>query len=182
MKKILSIVLALVMVFALSTTAFAAGAKTDEGLGLVESSNNVDVIIDSTTVENITAVYYVDVEWESLDFTYTFDKTVDNVWDPETHTYTVADGEDGNANWDKTSATITVTNHSNEAVAIAATAPAAMNGVTTSVTAGFDLPSAVGYAVDAAEITDTFTVSIDGIPTVEENFTIGAVTVTISAK
>ena len=182
MKKILAIVLAFAVLSALSVNVFAAGAKTDEGQGLGATSNNVDVIIDTTTVDDIAAVYYVDVTWESLDFTYTFDDVVENVWDPETHTYTVEAGENGNANWDKTSATITVTNHSNEAVAVVANAPAAMNGVTTTVTAGFNLPSAVGYAVDAAELTDTFTVSIDGIPTVEENFTIGAVTVTISAN
>ena len=67
MKKILAIVLAFAVLSALSVNVFAAGAKTDEGLGLSATSNNVDVIIDTTTVDDIAAVYYVDVTWESLD-------------------------------------------------------------------------------------------------------------------
>lgn len=179
MKKILSIVLALVMVFALSTTAFAAFEQVPS-----TDSGNVEVIIDSTTLTSIEKVYYVDVEWEALDFTYSFNNTDNkNIWNPLDHTYSEENGATED-NWDKTiiEDAITVTNHSNAAVGIAATDSVTLNGVTASTSADFDLPSAVGYAVDAAEITNTFDVSVAGVPTIEEDFTIGTIVVTISAK
>lgn len=178
MKKIISIVLAFAMIAAFSVTAFAANVQNVPA----SETGDVEVKIDATSVDSIETVYYVDIEWEALEFTYTFDGTEKNTWDPETHTYTEAN--DGNANWDKTSIAdaITVTNHSNEAISVAATDSVTLNGVTATTTADFDLPSAVGYAVDAAEITNTFDVSVAGVPTIEEGFTIGTITVEISAK
>lgn len=182
MKKILSIVLAIAIIAAFSITAFAAPAKTDKGLTAGETSTNtVDVKIDATSAENLDKVYSVDVAWDSLDFTYTFDQTAENTWNPENHTYT----EDGNANanWDKTTANIIVTNHSNEDVAVAAAIDnATKNGVTTTLSnASFDLDTGVGLTYDTAD-SETIGVAIAGVPSVEDEFTIGTITVTISAK
>lgn len=177
MKKILSIVLAIAMLAALSVNAFAATVTT------VPSSETGDVVvkIDSASAENLEKVYSVDIEWDSLDFTYTFNGTDENTWDPANHTYTEAN--DATTNWDKTTASIKVTNHSNEAVGVAATIDnAALNGVTTTLSnASFDLETGVGLTYDTAD-TETIGVAIAGVPTIEEDFTIGTITVAISAK
>ena len=182
MKKILSIVLAIAMIFALSTTAFAATTKTDEDLGAgATSTNAVDVIIDASSTSNIEDVYSVDVAWDALDFTYSFSDDATNEWDPETHTYGDANYTD--ANWDKTTANIVVTNHSNEPVDVVATMDNAVKyGVTTTLTnASFELATGEGRTPAEAD-NNTIVVDIKGVPTVEENFTIGTITVTISAK
>lgn len=177
MKKILSIVLAIAVLATFSVSAFAATVTTVPGT----DANDVVVKIDSTSADNLEKVYSVDVAWDSLDFTYTFDSTDKNTWDPSTHTYTEAN--DGTTNWDKTTANIKVTNHSNEAVGVAAAInTATKNGVTAALSnATFDLATGVGLTYDTAA-TNTIGVEITGVPTVEEDFTIGTITVTISAK
>lgn len=179
MKKIISVLLAVALIAAMSVTVFAAtpAAQTIQELSGT-ATGQVDVKIAKNAEQDITKVYYVDVTWDSLDFTYTFNKSKTNTWQPGSHTYT----EEGNANanWDKTSATVTVTNHSNAAVVVSAAAPTAMNGVSVAVTDPVNLPSAVGKATDAADLKGTFTVSVSGVPTVESDFTIGNVTLTIS--
>ena len=177
MKKILSIVLAIAMIATLGINAFAANVTTVPG----SETGDVVVKIDGTSADNLAKVYSVDIEWDSLDFTYTFDSTDENTWDPSTHTYTEAN--DGTTNWDKTTANIKVINHSNEAVGVAASIDnATLNGVTTTLSnASFDLDTGVGLTYDTAD-SDTIGVAIAGVPTVEDDFTIGTITVEISAK
>lgn len=182
MKKILSIVLAIAILAALSVNVFAASAKTDSDLTAGQTStNNVDVKIDADSKENIDVVYAVDVEWEALDFTYSFSDDTTNEWDPATHTY--GSTEYADTNWDKTTANIVVTNHSNEPVDVAATIDNAVKyGVTTTLSnASFELVTGEGLTYDTADA-ETIGVAIKGVPTVEEDFTIGTITVTISAK
>ena len=182
MKKIVSLILVAVVLAALCVTAFAAATKTEDGLTAPSTSTNaVDVKIDADSKENIDEVYYVNVEWDALDFTYSFVEGEENKWDPETHTY----GESNytGANWDKTSANIVVTNHSNKAVAVNATIDTDVKyGVTTTLSnASFDLATGEGLTFDTADA-GTIGVAIKGVPTVSEDFTIGTITVAISAK
>ena len=168
MKKILSIVLAIAVLATFSVSAFAATVTTVPGT----DAKDVVVKIDSTSADNLEKVYSVDVAWDSLDFTYTFDDNAKNTWNPSTHTY--SEENDADANWDKTTANIKVTNHSNEAVGVAAAINTATNnGVTATLS---------NAAFDLATGTDTIGVKITGVPTVEEDFKLGTITVTISAK
>lgn len=76
-------------------------------------SQNVTVDYDAGEVEK---TYSVDVEWDSLSFTYKTGKV--RTWDATTHTWIVSDATDGTtAGWvnqnGETNAHIKVTNHSN---------------------------------------------------------------------
>ncbi len=174
MKKIIAIVLSLALVSCMSIAVFAAEEK-DENLEAVGSStSNVDVKVEGT--ESIETVYYVTVDWDSLDFAYSFDDS--NEWNPQNHTYTKTSDVSG---WDKESANIQVINHSNAGVKVnAAIDQPTKNGVTAALdNAAFDLATGVGLTFDTAD-KDTIAVNVSGIPTVETDFTIGTVTVTFS--
>lgn len=187
MKKIISLILVLVLVLGLAVTANAADATGD-----VTFDNRVDPYKsgpdwtnDNTVKVNVAVtatdpVYYVAVVWEDLTFTYTFD-TGNSQWDPINHKYEEVDDQNG---WDKESAKVTVTNHSNKKVKVSA-AIADVNpiaGVTAGVTGGATLPSAEGMATNAPELTTAFTVSVSGTPESNNAITnqeISKVTVTI---
>lgn len=102
MKKILSLVLALVMIMSLATTAFAA--TVESGTAEVKGT-----YVDNSETDT-TVVYKVDIEWEGLSFTYTEGGSYG--WNTDTHQYDVLDSDAG---WSG-QGTITVTNHSNAAV------------------------------------------------------------------
>lgn len=179
MKKAFAVFCSIVIACGMSVTAFADGAKNDKitsvGAEGNSSTNDVDVIIDGT--ENLETVYSVTVDWESLDFTYTYDEGA--VWNPDTHTYS----ENTAGGWDKTSANVKVTNHSNDDVSIAATMNSyTQNGVTAAISNGtFDLATGEGLTYESAA-NNSFGVSVTGTPTTDTSFTIGTVTVAISAK
>ena len=173
MKKLITLAMTFIMIIVMATSSFA---RTAENIGNGGSdTENVDVIIDK---ENVGIVYSVDIVWDSLDFTYSLGE---GIWDPETHTVT-----GGSPSWDKTSAKITVTNHSNAAVNIEAVfaddqTTATQNEVTATLTNNtFNL--AAGKLNDYAGAANAqTTVTIDGIPSVEDAFTVGTITVTVSA-
>ena len=104
MKKFACLVLALAMVFSLG---ISAGAVTDT-IKAVPGSSTGDVSVTISGSEAV--VYYVDVEWKDLTFTYDGTKT----WDPATHTYTKE------PEWTTTAieSAIVVKNHSNAAVTV----------------------------------------------------------------
>lgn len=118
MKKFACFVLALTMVFSLGISASAAeifdsrpgktpGTPAD-GSENWQSKKNVSVTV---TAPMETKVYYVEVTWQEMEFTYTFG---DKTWDPTNHSYTEDSGK-----WDVTpEAKITVANHSNAAVSV----------------------------------------------------------------
>lgn len=180
MKKIISIVLAIAVLATFGITAFAETVTTVTEVPGTDK-NDVKVVINSDSLVNVDTVYSVDVKWDSLDFTYSFSDDETNVWDPSDHTY----GETNytGANWDKTSADIVVTNHSNEGVSVAAAIDTATkNGVTATLSnAEFALDTGVGLTYETADF-ETIGVSIEGVPTIEDGFTIGTITVTISAE
>ena len=176
MKKIFALVLALVLTAALAVTCFAANA---EGLDDGENATN-DVKVSYQAGSAAGAVYSVDVVFDDMTFTYI--DTVMGTWNPEEHDY------DGtvDAHWNKTSANITVTNHSNAAIDVTVTFNENneyTGNATAAITAGatMDLESAVGTEVDQApEGTATLTIGGTG-KSGETNSVIGTITVRITA-
>ena len=152
MKKTVSIILALVMILSLSTTAFATtiGANGSQDIPVTGIYNT------STTTSD---VYSVDIVWSSMTFTYNEKGT--QTWDPTTHSYTTTYA----GTWDKTSANVTVTNHSNVPVTVSA----AYTQVDAAVTGTLNktqqsLAAGVEGAYNDADAV-TFTLTIGGKPT-----------------
>lgn len=171
MKKFITLAMTFIMIIVMATSSFAATVGAVDG----SATETVDVIINKDDVQT---VYSVDIDWGSLDFTYNFGE---GEWNPTDHTVT-----GGTPGWNKTSAEITVTNHSNAAVNIEAVfaddqTTATQNGVTAELSNNtFDLVAGKLNEPDTAAKNAT-TVAIDGIPSVEDAFTVGTITVTVSA-
>ena len=169
MKKFFAFVLALALTCALAVTCFAAAAP---------ATGEVKATYAAGATDN-TKVYSVDVTFGDMNFTYTDAGT--GTWNPETHEY--ASG--AAASWNKTTADITVKNHSNDAVAVTVSyaKDAEYTGaVTGSISEGtFTLATAVGTAVENAPA-KTVTFTISGAPVAGvNNTTVGTITVTIAA-
>lgn len=112
MKKTISILLALVMVLALSIAAFA-----DDDIPIASGSESQAVTAQyvSGSVDEPGTIYYVTIEWNtdknSLQYA---DASSNYQWNPETLTYS---GESNAAGWSgEAQYTVTVTNRSNAAV------------------------------------------------------------------
>lgn len=179
MKKIISGVLSAALVLSMGITALAQEAGVPVTITSVTENNTsthtVDVKVSGANEEK---VYSVDVVWESTDFTYT---VADNgKWDPATHTY--GGNTPTGGNWDKTSAKATVTNHSNAAVGVAANIDTdTANGVTANVGVGKNtLVTGDGLTYGNADKTDV-TITVSGTPNTSTDFTVGTVTITLSA-
>lgn len=104
MKKLLRAVLAAALPLCIGLQALAA-----ENSGTIgkNGSQNIDVTAKYTAVSAFPASYSVDIQWADMTFTYTEKKT--HVWNASDHSYDTQ----SQAKWDKTEATVTVTNHSN---------------------------------------------------------------------
>ena len=166
MKKILAMLLAVVMLLAMSTTVFAEELESHDVKGTY--------VVGGTEQ----TVYSVDIAWGAMEFTYT-DAFV-GTWNAATHSY---DGAT-EAKWIASGNTISVTNHSNAEVKVKLSF-AAVDGLTT-VTGSFDkaeltLPTAEGKALNAAELTGTATLTLSGSLTeaYKTQAKIGSVTVTL---
>lgn len=173
MKKLVSILLTLVLVLAMSTTAFAA---TIEG-----NSGSQDIDVNAKYVDGVSAPtkYSVDVTWGAMEFTYTVSGT--KTWDPETHTYTTST----QPTWTASGNTITVTNHSNTDITASFTFSAldVYNTVTGSFSStSLTLPTAEGKAVNDTVLTGKTSLTLGG--TLASDITaftnVGTVIVTIS--
>ena len=201
MKKIVAIMLALALVFAMSTVSFAAITENNG-----EEDAEVKVIINSDVFNPPTdpgddpdnpdpdypdgpgdpddvnpdsklAVYKVDIDARDAEFKYTFS----NNYNTETHQY-------DSGSWDKDQATITVTNHSNTAVKISASwkqTAGFLNNVQGHIAEGdeeFYLASSVNTGTEENPVPSkdiTLTVD-DTVPSTYTTFTLDYVTITIS--
>lgn len=179
-RKVLALTLAIVLLLSMSISVSAANT-TVSGVGEFTYD---EVSLDGIDVEvkiGITGgeiIYNLDVSWDDLIFTYDF-----GTWDPETHQYT--------AGWDKTSASISVTNHSNAEVTVDATYDNydTVAGVTVEMSGdgywsynywnwgyhlGRQLESGVGKSYYAADFAQ-FDVHVFGEPTWQESSAIRSV-------
>ena len=173
MKKIITILLALVLITVISNAAFAATIESNSG------SRNIDVNAKYVDDVSVTTRYSVDVTWGAMEFTYTVSGT--KTWDPQTHTYTAST----QPAWTASGNTITVTNHSNTDItaSFAFSALTAYNTVTGSFSStSLMLPTAEGKAVDDAALTGKTSLTLGG--TLASDITVftnvGTVIVTIS--
>lgn len=115
-KRLLAAVLVASMVLSLGTTAWAeedSSAAANPATADKDSENQADIAVNGQYVSELKSdpIISVNVAWTDMNFQYAASQQ--GTWDPEDHTYKgpVADGK-----WLKDSASITVTNHSNEKI------------------------------------------------------------------
>ena len=171
MKKTLALILAIVMVCAFATTAFAA----DDIVGTVNGTNstaNGNYLDGATTFDNngssanvaikatqgnVQHRYAVDITYEDMSFDIA---TGNMVWDVTAFKYIAVDAGDQNAAPTDTSFNVTITNRSD--VAVKYTANISKNfddGLSvTTTSAGATIDSAVATK---AAVSNTFAVEID---------------------
>lgn len=118
-KRLLATALAASMVFSLGTTAFAEeNSNTVTGTGNPATAdetteNKASIAVNGQYLSELESdtIISVNVAWTDMNFQYAASRQ--GTWDPTDHTYTDASAE---GKWLKDSATITVTNHSNEEI------------------------------------------------------------------
>lgn len=177
MKKVFAFLLTIMMMLTMTmtTTAFASETVTSDG-GTASIGVKAKYVDGTSTNSTIS----VNVSWGAMEFTYSTGGT--QTWNPTTHQYT------GNttAGWSETGNTVTVTNHSDSAVKVAFGFQAETGyGVTGSFSNdSINLPSAVGKATTASELTGTSTLTLDGTlsNTVTTSTKVGTITVTITTN
>ena len=182
-RKIFAAVLALALAMGLSTTAFAASPSTHT---TVPSTETIGVNGSYSGTGTASDVYSVKIEWGEMSFTYK--TTGDKTWDPETHTYNVAD-DDG---WEAVGNEVKVTNHSNVDVKATFTyAPESGNtltgaftydnGKTADSTGAVSLAAGVEGQVSAADYV-TAALKLSGTPssTMTDFTKVGTITVKIT--
>ena len=167
MKKALSLILALAVVLSLSIPAFAS-----------DLGGTQDVTAKYEKTETEDPIYFVELNWGDLIFTYS--ETTEKTWNPNTHTYEETVTESG---WDKTQANITVINHSNVEVDVTMSLKAVEGtGVEVKLSGG-NATLAAGVEGDvsgAASVTGVLTVSGTPNDTVTAaGIKVGKITVTI---
>ena len=107
MKKVTSLLLALVMALALAVPAFAEDVTPTEG----KTSDEVTVNVEKPA-DTIVNGYYVKVEWKVPSFDYTYYGTT-YTWNTDGRYYaSVKKGEDGWTTGESKNITLTVTNQS----------------------------------------------------------------------
>lgn len=173
MKKILSISLAVLLLFVLCVPAYASSTDTittDGGTSTGAVTGSYEPGVTGGTVIN------VEIQWNNLSFTY--HGTREAVWDPKTCTYS----EPEEAGWNDSNASIVITNRSNTAIS-AVPEYEATEGYEA---AGMDFSTDDLHVISAdtgegGPQTGTITVTPTGyLPEGTSNQTIGHITVTIT--
>ena len=173
MKRLTVLLLMVMLVPAMSTTAFAAEGNIKAAGG----SQTIDVSARYIGNATTPTVYSVDLAWDDMSFTYTAAGTQE--WNPGNHSYT----DNTTASWSD-GMTITVTNHSNAAVSADFTYAASegFTAATGSFTAStLSLATAVDTTVAGApKSTTTFSLSGTLPNTQTTSGKIGTITVTLT--
>ena len=177
MKKLFSLLLAIMMIATIALPVFA-----EESVDANGGSANVNVNgVVQYTGSSETQIISVDVAWENMTFTYV--EGVHFGWDPETHEY--AGAYEGY--WENDRADITVTNHSNTEVNATLSFESGVDTVSGAFTEGsgtmddgvLELASAVDTEVEEAP-TATATFNISGSISVSADI-VGEITVLIES-
>ena len=177
MKKIIAMLLAIVMVCALSVSVFAEEAKQT-------TLNDKELTVTGTYDQDAQdeKAYSVSITWGSLAFTYAIDK---KTWNDETHKW--EDPAEGGEWIYNGGNVINVTNDSSVAIYVTPTFEAAQSvGAITGSFTGLDTEK--DYATLAAGVADTastptaLTLELDGalLSTVENGATIGTITLALA--
>lgn len=170
MKKMISILLALVLLMSMSITVFAEDSNTS-----LNAAGSADVNVIGTYVAGETGgtVFSVDIAWTGMDFTY--HAASESVWDATEHKYSDAVA----AYWEG-QGTITVTNHSNTAIDVtpAFTKADGIDGV--GMTFSANPLKIISAADNNQEEVGTITVDPSGSLPANTNGTIGTIKVTIA--
>lgn len=176
MKKIISTILALVLLSAMSATVFASSiTDTDTG-------NSQEVLASFEEGNQTKTIISVDISWNQMSFTYK--GASEPVWDAQAHQYV---GEATEAGWAASDATITITNHSNTILQalISYTSETAYSGISMHFT---DAAPYIGSAYTSEEEAGTpCAVTVKAIPDgalssdTVDNTKIGVITVKVTA-
>lgn len=107
MRKLFTIVLALILAMGLTTSAFAEDNKATVNGDTLNTPITIGVTGSYAGTDSKKEVYSVDVEWGAMQFQYKTGGSSE--WNPETHKYETHTGEPV---WTANGNTVTVTNHS----------------------------------------------------------------------
>lgn len=150
MKRLFSITMASVLMMLTLSAGLTAMAETSSGTSYYNSKTFSPSYYYTTEGESLTPTYNIVYEWDDLDFVYT--KKNVQYWDSSS--FSLQTKEEGSA-WNKTSATIKVTNNSNVGFY------SKMN------TSG--MPACLSVASDKEQLnpgeTSTITITASGVPT-----------------
>lgn len=177
MRKLFAIGIAAALALSTGVAVFAESSEKTIG---GNESQSINVIAKRTDTTENNVVYSVDMKWDDMTFTYHEKST--RVWNPTDHTYS----EKITGEWDKNTADILVTNHSNAGVKVGFVYQTAGN---TDLTGTLDVTESTlkaGVENDyehADNVTSKLTLSGKPNETVSESGSkIGTITITVSPE
>lgn len=177
MRKLFAISIAAALALSTGVAVFAESSEKTIG---GNESQSINVIAKRTDTTENNVVYSVDMKWDDMTFTYHEKST--RVWNPTDHTYS----EKIIGGWDKNTADILVTNHSNADVKVGFVYKTAGK---TDLTATLDVTESTlkaGVENDyehADNVTSKLTLSGKPNETVSESGSkIGTITITVSPE
>lgn len=185
MKKILCAVLALVMVMALSVTAFANGSDTKTN---IPATSNASITASYETPDaSYVHTYKATVAWKQTGTIKYTDATTVYTWDTDKLEYKTSSNTESNK-WtlDNAKVAITVTNYSDQGITAKCADPAGI-GTVTSIRGEYDktdlsLASAYVEAGTSEAKSDTATLTINDVQgkITTDGAVIGTITVTLA--